>query len=184
MCQVEVNKIRLLERKYMVELVTQNFEINKKLYNKIKQQLREKVEQDVPIDHVGSTAIPNMIGKNIIDVLIGANSQVQFQELMGIIVKMGYFPSKNSKSEIYQFFASRQGETSSGDVHIHLVVLHTNRYNEFLQLRDYLLNNEDEAKAYANHKREIVDTKTAERKDYRAIKSEYVTKLIERAKNE
>ncbi len=166
----------------MVEIIEQDFVKNKELYKKIERELRKKIDKDIPIDHVGSTAIPDMIGKNIIDVLVGAKDQVQFQELAKILCEMGYFPSKNSRNEIYQFFASREEETGSGDVHIHLVMLNTNRYNEFLILRNYLLNNKDEALAYANCKREIIKNITAERKEYRSIKSEYVTKLLERAK--
>ncbi len=166
----------------MVEIIEQDFIKNKEFYKKIKNKLREKINKDIPIDHVGSTAIPDMIGKNIIDVLVGAKDQDQFHELVKILCEMGYYPSKNSKNEIYQFFASREEETSSGDVHIHLAILNTNRYNEFLILRNYLLNNKDETLAYANCKKEIINNITAERKEYRSIKSEYVTKLIERAK--
>ena len=50
----------------MVDLVKQNFSKNKKLYNQIEKELREKLGKDYPITHVGSTAIPNMYGKNII----------------------------------------------------------------------------------------------------------------------
>lgn len=168
--------------KNMVKLIEQEFAKNKELYKEIERLLREKIDKDIPIDHVGSTAIPNMIGKNIIDVLVGAKDKEQFQELTDLLSKMGYFPSKNSKNEIYQFFASREGETGAGDVHIHLVILNTDRYNEFLILRNYLLENKDEAMNYTNFKKEIINNISSERKEYRSVKSEYVTKLIERAK--
>lgn len=59
----------------------------------------------------------------------------------------------------------------------------TERYNEFLILRDYLLSNEEEALNYSNLKKDIINSGIVERKQYKTIKSEYVTKLIERAKN-
>ena len=51
----------------MVYIVEQNYAKNKEIFNSIVKELKEKIKEDVPIDHVGSTAINNMIGKNIID---------------------------------------------------------------------------------------------------------------------
>lgn len=167
----------------MVELKTQNFSENKKLYKKVEDELKALLGKDAVIDHVGSTAIPDMCGKNIIDVLVGAKTEDDFAKFKQLISKT-YFASLNSynATEIYQFFASKTGETGSGDVHIHLVKMQTERYNDFLYLRDYLLENKDEAKAYANHKKELVSSGITDRKEYRRIKSEYVSKLIERAR--
>lgn len=167
----------------MVQLIKQDYEKNKKLYDRIVLLLRQKIKGSVPISHVGSTALPDMIGKNIIDILIGANNQNEFIQLFKVLCDMGYFPSENSKTDIYQFFASKKEETKEGDVHIHLVMQNTDRYRDFLILRDYLLSNHDEAKAYADFKSKIINEKTRARKEYRTIKSEYVTDLINRAKN-
>jgi len=145
------------------------------------QKLRHKLSKDIPINHVGSTAIPNMYGKNIIDVLIGAKNEIKFQQIASILVDMGYFASIH-KDKIYQFFSSRKEETASGDVHIHLVILNTERYEEFLILKNYLLNNKSEVLAYSNYKKELINKNIVERSEYRKVKSEYVTKLIERSK--
>ena len=70
----------------------------------------------------------------------------------------------------------------SGDIHIHLVILGTERYSEFLILRDYLLQNEEEAVNYSNLKKDIIDKGITDRREYKAIKSPYVTELLVRAK--
>ena len=165
----------------MVELEVQNFEKNKTLYEEKRKELEKKLG-GVAINHVGSTAIPNMCGKNIIDILIGAKDKEEFEKLKQLIIDEGYFASQNSKTEIYQFFASRQGETSAGDTHIHLVIMGTDRYDDFLTLRDYLLENVQEARDYANCKLELIKNGITDRKEYRATKSLYVSNLIERAR--
>ena len=53
----------------MVELKIQNFSENKKSYFEIENKLQKILSSNTPINHVGSTAIPDMCGKNIIDVL-------------------------------------------------------------------------------------------------------------------
>jgi len=166
----------------MVKLEKQNFQYNRKKYIKVEKELREKLSKNITIEHVGSTAIPNMYGKNIIDVLIGASNDKQFKEIEKILKEMKYISSSNSQTPIYLFFASKEEETKSGDIHIHLVMKNTVRFNEFLILKEYLLNNPDEAKEYSNFKLDIIKKGNNERKDYKKIKSEYVTSLLERAK--
>ena len=166
----------------MVELKSQDYRKNKELYFETEKDLRKILGEFVPIDHVGSTAIPGIVGKNIIDILIGAKDEQEFISLRQKLIDVGYFASVNSKTDIYQFFASKQGETGEGDIHLHLVVIDTERYKEFLVLRDYLLATPEEALAYSEHKKELLSQGISDRKLYRATKSKYVTELIARAK--
>ncbi len=167
----------------MVELIKQDLNNNKKIYQNIEKKLRTKIPRNVPITHVGSTAIPNMYGKNIIDILIGAKDKEQFEKIAKKIIECGFFSSNNSKTDFYQFFASKKEETGSGDIHIHLVIESTNRYIDFIILKKYLLANKEEALAYSNYKKQIISQGIIERKEYKSLKSEYVTKLLERARN-
>lgn len=166
----------------MVELVKQNLKENKKLYNSVVRELRTKINKNVPIDHVGSTAIPYMYGKNIIDILVGAKDLKELKELTNIITSLGFCISNKNKDDIYRFFSSTKEETKSGDVHIHLAVLNTDRYKDFIILRDYLLNNKEDAKKYSKFKRDLLEKGYEDRKEYKRIKSEYVTDLIRKAK--
>ena len=168
----------------MVELERQNKKINTKIYNKVVKELRKKIEKEVPIDHVGSTAIPNMYGKNIIDILVGAKNEIELEELTIKLKKLGYFPGKNSTGMIYRFFASTEEETKSGDVHIHLVMIDSDRYRDFLTLKKYLLKNKEERKKYSNLKKDLIKNGHFVREDYKSIKSEYVSALLERARKD
>lgn len=166
----------------MVELKKQNLKTDKQFYNKVEQTLRKLIDKSISIDHVGSTVIPNMYGKNIIDILIGTKDNNEFEKIKVVLEKMNYVGSNKSQDSIYQFFASTEKETGSGDVHIHLVIKDTERYSEFLILKKYLLNNREEAKKYSDFKRKIINSEINNRKEYKKIKSEYVSALLERAK--
>ena len=168
----------------MVELERQNKKINTKIYNKVLKDLRKVIEKNIPIDHVGSTTIPNMYGKNIIDVLIGAENETELEELTIKLKDLGYFPGRNSNGMIYRFFASTEEETKSGDVHIHLVIIDSDRYRDFLTLKKYLLKNKEERKNYSNLKKDLIKKGHFVREDYISIKSRYVSELLERAKKE
>ncbi len=165
----------------MVELRKQNFEKNKKLFISEKNILCATLGKNVQIEHVGSTALPNMIGKDIIDILVVAKDHDEFEVFKTKISELGYFPSVKSATEVYQFFASKQTETSRGDIHIHLSIDGTKRCNDFIVLRDYLLSNPQEAKNYANFKVNILKNFSSDRGEYRRVKSDYVSKLIDKA---
>lgn len=166
----------------MVTLVKQNYLENKKLYNEIEKNLREELGASIPITQVGSTAIPNMYGKNIIDILVGAKNSEEFEKIIKILEEKGFVASKKSRDEVYQFFSSTASETGSGDIHIHLVISDTERYLDFIILKEYLIQNKDEAQKYSDFKNEIITKGITDRKEYKAIKSEYVTDLLARAK--
>ena len=166
----------------MVTLVKQNYLENKKLYNAIEKNLREELGASIPITQVGSTAIPNMYGKNIIDILVGAKNSEEFEKIIKILEEKGFVASKKSRDEVYQFFSSTASETGSGDIHIHLVISDTERYLDFIILKEYLIQNKDEAQKYSDFKNEIITKGITDRKEYKAIKSGYVTDLLARAK--
>lgn len=54
-----------------MKLIRQDYTKNKQLYLKQEKALKETLGGNAKIDHVGSTAILNMVGKNIIDILVG-----------------------------------------------------------------------------------------------------------------
>lgn len=168
----------------MVEIVKQNYEGNKLIYENIVKSLREVLPKEISIDWAGSTAIPSIeYGKNIMDILVGANSKDDFNFIYEKLKTIGYIPSQKSKDDTYQFFSSTEKETKHGDIHIHLVLKDTERYKEFLILKKYLLNNLKEAKNYSNKKIELISNGINERKEYKNEKSKYVNDLLERAKN-
>ena len=127
----------------MVILEKQNYNQNLRAYNEIKNQLKKQINKEIEIFHVGSTSIPSIkYGKNIIDILIGAKDKKEFAEIAKILENINYITSDKSKTEEYQFFASTNEETKSGDIHIHLALKDTNRYKEFILLKEYLLENQ------------------------------------------
>jgi hypothetical protein len=165
----------------MVELEEQNYNENQKKFKEIKQKLEDEINKNIEIIHVGSTSIPSIkYGKNIIDILIGAKDKKEFAEIAKILESINYIPSDKSKTEEYQFFSSTNEETKSGDIHIHLVLKDTNRYKEFILLKQYLLENEKEAIAYSKFKQKLIAEKINDRKEYKRLKSEYVDKIIEK----
>ena len=165
----------------MVELVRQNKKVNDKLYKNTVREIRNKIGKNYPINHVGSTALPNMYGKNIIDILIGVEDVDDLNKITNELIDMGYCPGKNVSNNVCRFFANTYEETKSGDIHIHVAIKNTERYKGFIILRDYLLENKKERQEYCAMKKKILNLGHNEREDYKKIKADYVTELLNRA---
>ena len=165
----------------MVELVRQNLKVNKSRFSKIRKQILGNIDANIMVEHVGSTVIPRMYGKNILDVLVGVDSKDDFEIAIKGLEKIGFIGSEESRNNEYMFLASSLDETHDGDIHVHIVLKGTKRIDDFLLLRDYLLSNPKEARQYSNFKRELVKNGVVDRKEYKHIKSEYVSNLIQRA---
>ncbi len=166
----------------MVEIIKQNYPENKIKFHKIKKELLKILDNKCIINHVGSTAIPRMSGKNIIDILIGVSNIKELEKVSHILSNNGYYLGNSSKKR-YHFLASSKEETKSGDIHLHLAIINEKRYNNFLFLRDYLLDNPKVCKEYEKVKKNIVLKYDANRTKYRKVKSNYVKKLIKEARN-
>lgn len=166
----------------MVKIVKQDFEKNREIFESIKANLQKNLNEDIAIEHVGSTAIPNMYGKNIIDILIGAKDIDEFNYIKSVLEKNRFYSSGKSKNDEYQFFASRIDETKSGDIHIHLAIKESQRYKDFILLRNYLLDNDDKAKEYSDFKISLIKNGVKDREEYKRLKSEYVSNLIKNAR--
>lgn len=161
----------------MVEIIKQNYQVNKRIFNKTKKELLKILDNKCIIDHVGSTAIPNMYGKNIIDILIGVSNIKELEHAVTVLSSNGYYLG-NTSTKRYYFLASSKKETKSGDIHLHLAIINEKRYNNFLYLKDYLLDNKDVCKEYSEVKKDIILKYGNDRKKYRSKKSNYVKKLI------
>lgn len=166
----------------MLNLEHQDYQKNIQKFRAESATLAGIVGESFAIHHVGSTVIPNMSGKNILDILIGAPNNASLTDaLRKLEVDGGYFSSKSAENG-YVFLASRIEETGSGDIHLHLTLINSERYNDFLHLKKYLLENPVEAREYGKVKSLIAKKVNHDRSDYRKEKSEYVASLLQKAR--
>lgn len=91
------------------------------------------------IEHVGSTALPQMSGKNIIDILIGVPTLKEMEPIAQQIEKRNFFRGKKHAAGAYIFFTSQQNETTNGDIHLHLTLQNSERFQDFILFKTYLL---------------------------------------------
>lgn len=136
------------------------------------------------IEHVGSTAIPNLGGKGIIDILVGFDSESQIEKAVGKLLDNGYYSSrkKNAKTD-YVFLASSEDDTTIGDFHLHLALKNSKKFTDFIKIRDYLQHNPKIAKEYGELKQELAKSTESDRDEYKKRKSYFIENILNKNNN-
>ena len=148
------------------------------LFNEAKEVL-QKTLPDAEIHHVGSTSIPGMGGKGMIDIIVAIPDWTKKAEAGEKLVKLGF---EHVHKEINgRIFMSRVGDTVKNDVHIHLTYIGSPDYTSFLAFRDYLRAHPDEAAEYLKQKYQWLKSASGHRQFYTASKNTYIASVLAKA---
>lgn len=133
----------------------------------------------VQIEHVGSTALPGLSAKPIIDIAVGAKDEQTLFKLEKVMQKAGYdvLNEYQKKGEIL----ARKGPPENRTHYIHMQVIGSEYWNEFVYFKRYMLDHPDEIKVYQILKEELSSKYANERKKYTSGKNEYISKILQKA---
>ena len=138
--------------------------------------------RDLPVrvEHVGSTAIPGLSAKPIIDILIGVPPRATREAYIAAIRGLGYehrgafgIPGRN-------YFVRGSPRTH----HIHLVNWSSALWRDHLLFRDWLRANESVATEYAVLKRELYAMYAENRERYTESKGPFIKAVLRQASKE
>lgn len=148
-------------------------------YNEEEIVLKNNLPNISNISHIGSTSIPSIWAKPIIDILVEIPKEDDINDYIELILKQGYICMSKSEKRI----SFNKGYTENGFTekvyHLHL------RYkgdNDELYFRDYLIDNPEVAKEYEKLKLDLWKKYEHNRDGYTSAKTEFVQKYTEKAK--
>lgn len=136
------------------------------------------------IQHIGSTSVPGLGAKPIIDIMAGVPSLAEADEFcIQPIIALGYEYVKAFESEMPQRRFFRK-ETPDGvrTHHIHLVEINSEWWVEHLLFRDYLRGNKEARHIYEAHKRELAERDWESSNEYSEAKTDCILKLMQEAR--
>lgn len=102
------------------------------------------------IHHIGSTAIPNMIAKPIIDILIECEDVSDIETIKNNLYPLGYLYLSRQVIPHRSFFTRKVLDTIS--YHIHIYERGDPQVKRHVDFRDYLITHPEDAKKYAQLK--------------------------------
>jgi GrpB-like predicted nucleotidyltransferase (UPF0157 family)/protein associated with RNAse G/E len=131
------------------------------------------------IQHVGSTAIPGIPAKPIIDIGIAV---ANFEEAAGCIeplVRLGYTYRGEMGIPRRHYFVKREGEIST--FHLHMNEVTSADWRQQIALRDYLRQHPAVAQEYADLKLRLAEQFPTDRVAYTEGKSGFISQVLVKA---
>jgi GrpB-like predicted nucleotidyltransferase (UPF0157 family) len=133
----------------------------------------------VRLEHIGSTAVPGLAAKPILDLQLSVADIGQQARYVEPLEQLGYLFVAAPQSPDQHFFAMPPERPRSH--HLHVCEAGSRNELRHLAVRDFLRAHEGEAATYAALKRELVARQPRDRLAYMAGKEAYVAALEARA---
>ena len=159
------------------------------LFEREKQLLKNTFgDAIIAIEHIGSTAIPGISAKPIIDMNIGVESLEVARSMKGKFEKLGYehrrFVPGHTKEELKRQELYVKGPETKRTHYAHVTVYGSDYWKADLLFRDYLRNNPAHAQQYAQLKEELAQKYAEDRGTYTKNKEPFVNETLEMAGKE
>jgi GrpB-like predicted nucleotidyltransferase (UPF0157 family) len=133
----------------------------------------------VRVEHIGSTAVPGLDAKPIIDLQLSVAAIEPRERYVAPLERLGYLFAPDPESPDLHFFAKPAERPRSH--HLHVCKAGSKHEFRHLAVRDYLRAHTDEAVKYAVLKREAAKGAPQDRLAYIEAKEGYVRDLEARA---
>lgn len=139
----------------------------------------------VDIEHIGSTAVPGLAAKPVIDVMVGVRSLQEGPEIVAAVVALDYEYVPEFEVELPQRRYFRRTSKGVRTHQVHLVErADAAWWDRHLAFRDWLRSHAGDRDAYAVLKRRLAAAHRQDRRAYTDSKSEFIAAALARARAE
>ena len=133
------------------------------------------------IEHVGSTSVPGLAAKPIVDMMPGLRSLDDAPQVVSAIEGLGYQYIADYEDELperrYFVRPPGQGYRHQRLFHVHAVETTSAFWRRHLAFRDYLRDNPETADEYAALKRSLAAEYGSDRVGYTEAKTAFITRI-------
>jgi GrpB-like predicted nucleotidyltransferase (UPF0157 family) len=132
------------------------------------------------VEHVGSTAIPGLVAKPILDILLLVADSADESAYVSQLEGAGYvFHIRERDWQEHRLFKRR-----APDINLHIFTVGAPEAERLLRFRDWLRSHPDERETYARVKAELAAKEWEYVQDYADAKSAVVTAILARAQSD
>lgn len=137
----------------------------------------------ITIEHVGSTSVPGLAAKPIIDMDLVYKTEAEFEAIKTSLEKTGYYHNGDQGipgREVFKRNVAGPAQEALDSIAHHLYVCRegTRELRRHLLFRNYLRANEDARLAYQNLKYQIAAAAGQDRKKYAELKGDMARAFI------
>lgn len=153
-----------------------------KLFQEEKSRLKAALGNTIhEIEHIGSTSIPELAAKPIIDMIASVDNLEVYKQLIKILEDLGYefMPERVFKDRVFFPKGPRENRTH----HLSLVLKGSAGWNNPIAFRDYLTLHKNVRKEYQELKQKLALQYPHDRAAYTTAKEGVIEKIMIRAAN-
>ena len=125
------------------------------------------------VQHAGSTSVPDLVAKPILDIVVGATDLESVDDLAGQIVDLGYLDrgwGEGSNGRLLVLESAPEVRT----VHLHIVLYESEHWRHYVAFRDALRSDPALLKQYGDLKRDLAKRFHDARKSYTSGKEAFI----------
>lgn len=151
------------------------------LFKEEKKRLQEYINDKYPTEHIGSTAVPGLGGKGIIDMCVIA-PQNEHNKIFDALEDAGYIKRPDYKPSMHVSHTLYKRDVSGKNRKYHMQVLSrgSEQYAKLTKFRDLLRGNPDDVKRYDKAKRRAAREASQDKDVYMDIKSPVIEEILNR----
>ncbi|MCR4632932.1 MAG: HD domain-containing protein [Erysipelotrichaceae bacterium] len=143
--------------------------------------LREVLKDEIcAVEHVGSTAVPSIKAKPIIDLAVAVKDLDDVSDKKEELERRGIYLRSVSDEELLLVMGDLQKDTRSH--HIHVVGCASKKWKDYLRFRDHLRKDEEDARRYEKLKEELCEKFGEDRASYTKGKEDFIKEILKKAK--
>jgi len=155
------------------------------LYEEEKRHILEAVGRKVlAIEHIGSTAVPGLGAKPIIDIMAGVHQFADAEECLPLLQLLGYddVTPQPGDSEWYYCLGKGKGHQGEHTYHLHLVKFMSEHWEKHLLFRDFLRTCPEVAQQYYELKKKLAEKHGSNREAYTEAKTPFIESVVAQAR--
>ena len=157
-----------------------NYDKWKKMFEEEKNTLNKIFNNEsFIIEHVGSTAVKDLLAKPIVDIVIGLNSFDDIDNYKDKLKKIYTLKENIDKKEILLI---KENEKETFFL-IHLLLVNDKRYQDMIKFRNILNSNKKILKEYEDLKIKLSRKYANDRKMYTQSKNNFITNILKNTNN-
>lgn len=168
-----------INKKYVFKVYDLSFP---ELFEKEEERIKKILGKNDLIEHIGSTSVPGLGGKGIIDICI-ATSKRKLKFISEKLQEIGYEFGREggSKERLFHKSSLKDERGNLRTYHVHVTFKESQEWKNVIIFRNYLKNHPEEVKKYAEIKKIAAKKAKEDREIYMQTKKPLIDEMVKKA---
>lgn len=148
-------------------------------YEQVAAEIRPAIAvRGVVLEHVGSTAVPGLCAKPVLDIVLGVADLCEVEAKIPALAQIGfiYRPEYERKLPSRRYFVRAEGQLPRA--HLHSVILGGTIWLQHLRFRDALREDRELMQSYAALKKHLALVHAHEKAAYTEAKAPFIEQVL------